>query len=285
MWPLAQCISSSREHQGSSAWCSSGIQRVTRTPLATSNKECQLSLSLFRSREQVSSLCHVTHHTPRIRGQRVTALTLTPSSSFNVADREDEDPHTGQVWENFAPYNLDQRGPPDVPNRFLQNAQWREDQGSVGYYAVSGLIRTHIVPVEFNQEHLCWVELRYNRRDGNWTAFRIAEHDLGLRIYFSDITPGERLRVLGAGGDDEESESNESQSQSEESPHRGDEPSSETDDTRETPAMVSEPEEICVHQPIDEEEMRLIQRAESLHIHDEPRIAATQVEEARVNCR
>ena len=109
-----------------------------------------------------------------------------------MADHEgEEDPHTGQVWENFEPYNLDQRGLPDIPNRFLQNTQWREDQGSNGYYARSGLVRTHIVPVEFNRDHLCWVELRYNRRDSNWTAFRIAEQDLGLRIYFSDITPEE----------------------------------------------------------------------------------------------
>src|ERR1700761_7458559 len=47
--------------------------------------------------------------------------------------------------------------------------------------------------------------------------------------------------------------------------------------------MESGPEEIRVQQPIGEEELHLIQRAESLHIHEEPRIAATQVEEIWVN--
>ena len=33
---------------------------------------------------------------------------------------QEEDPHTGQVWDNFNPYTLEQRGSQDVPNQFLQ---------------------------------------------------------------------------------------------------------------------------------------------------------------------
>src|ERR1700761_2507033 len=102
---------------------------------------------------------------------------------------QEEDPHTGQVWDNFAPYPLEQRGSQDVPNRFLKNTHWREDQGSDRYYT---------------RDHLCWVELHYSRRDGNWNAFCIAEADLGLQIPFSELTPEERLRLLGAGAVDEE---------------------------------------------------------------------------------
>src|SRR6201996_717523 len=157
---------------------------------------------------------------------------------------------------------------------------WREDQGSDGYYARLGLVRSHLTPVEFNRDHLCWVELRYSRRDGNWNAFRIAEADLGLQIPFSELTPEERLCLLGAGAAEEEDE----ESEHEESRSQEDVPSSsQTEENNETTDMESGPEEIRVQQPIGEEELRLIQRAESLHIHEEPRIAATQVEEVRVN--
>ena len=104
---------------------------------------------------------------------------------------QEEGSHTGQAWDSFTPYPLEQRGAQDVPNQFLQNAHWREDQGSNGYYARSGLVRSHLTPVEFDRDHLCWVELRYNRRDNNWNAFRIAEADLGLQIPFSELTPEE----------------------------------------------------------------------------------------------
>ena len=125
---------------------------------------------------------------------------------------QEEDPHTGQVWDNFTPYPLEQRGSQDVPNRFLQNVHWREDQGSDRYYARSGLVRSHLTPVEFNRDHLCWVELCYNRRDSNWSAFHIAEVDLGLQIPFRELTPEEQLCLLGAGATDEE--------ESEESEHK-----------------------------------------------------------------
>ena len=125
------------------------------------------------------------------------------------------------------------------------------------------------------------MELRYSRRDSTWNAFHIAEADLGLQIPFSELTPEEQLHLLGAGAAEEEDKE---ESENEDSRSQGDAPSSsQTEEHHETTDMESGPEEIRVQQPIREEELRLIQQAESLHIHEEPRIAATQVEEVWVN--
>ena len=163
---------------------------------------------------------------------------------------QEEKMHMGQVWDNFTPYPLEQRGSQDVPNRFLQSTHWREDQGSVGYYAQSRLVRRHLTPVEFNRDCLCWVELCYSNRDGVWTAFRIAEPDLGLQIPFSELTPEDHLHLLGGDAASED-----------ESPRiQGDKPSSsQTEENKKTTDMKSEPEEIRVQQPISKKELRLIQ--------------------------
>ena len=42
----------------------------------------------------------------------------------------EEDPTTANVWEDFVPYELEWRGPPTIPRRFLQSTHWQEDQGS-----------------------------------------------------------------------------------------------------------------------------------------------------------
>ena len=55
-------------------------------------------------------------------------------------------------------------------------------RGTLGYYAHSEHINDAAVAVEFNHEHLCWVEVRYSRSNDHWTAFRIAAPDLGLQI-------------------------------------------------------------------------------------------------------
>ena len=136
----------------------------------------------------------------------------------------------------------------------MQNAHWREDQGSIGYYARSGLVWRHLTPVEFNRDRLCWVKLCYSNRDSVWTAFRIAEPDLGLQIPFSELTPEECLSLLGGSAASKEGSEDESPRS------RGDEPSSsQTEENNETTDMESEPEEICMQQPIEEEELCLIQ--------------------------
>ena len=59
----------------------------------------------------------------------------------------------------FTPYNLEFRGANDVPARFQAQAQWEGHHSTgTGYYARS----THSndpIAVEFNHNHLAWVEI------------------------------------------------------------------------------------------------------------------------------
>ena len=120
-----------------------------------------------------------------------------------MATTESESTNTGQAWL-FEPYTLEFRGRNDVPARFLRGALWEDHQGTLGncrgtlgYYAHSVHINDAPVAVEFNHEHLCWVEVRYSRSNDHWTAFRIAAPDLGLHIPLGDLTSEELERVLG----------------------------------------------------------------------------------------
>ena len=99
---------------------------------------------------------------------------------------------TGGLWE-FTEYFLDQRGPQNVPQRFLKNAKWEEDYKThPGYFAGVGSLVVH---VEFNFDHLCWTEARYRRTERRWHIHRIAESELGLDIHLDELTPDEILQV------------------------------------------------------------------------------------------
>ena len=67
---------------------------------------------------------------------------------------------TGGLW-NFGEYFLDLQGPPNVPYKFLKNTRWENYRNILGYYALSGTLNQGLATVEFNYEHLCWVEVRY----------------------------------------------------------------------------------------------------------------------------
>ena len=66
--------------------------------------------------------------------------------------------------------------------------------GTEGYHTLS--ISDHneedqdLYPVEFNFDHLCWVEIRWNQ-EGHWEAFRAAGTDLGCDIPISETRLGE----------------------------------------------------------------------------------------------
>jgi hypothetical protein len=74
---------------------------------------------------------------------------------------------TQEIWEQeglFPAYNLDNRGPRNVPNEFMRTATWTTIDGVEGYYTRS-LLEPEVeagrfYPVEFNFEHCCWVEVR-----------------------------------------------------------------------------------------------------------------------------
>jgi hypothetical protein len=95
---------------------------------------------------------------------------------------------TAATWDLFERYNVATRGRNDVPPQFLKNAIWRDHQGRLGYYAESTLSPQAIVPVEFNEPHLCWVELCWRAHKDQWQAFRKAPEDLGLEIPIMELT-------------------------------------------------------------------------------------------------
>jgi hypothetical protein len=101
------------------------------------------------------------------------------------------------MWDLFERYNIATRGRNDVPPRFLKNTVWRDHQGRLGYYAESTLSPRVIVPVEFNDSHLCWVELRWRVHEDQWQAFRKAPEDLGLGIPITELTAQEVIQILG----------------------------------------------------------------------------------------
>ena len=110
---------------------------------------------------------------------------------------DDRDASTGDYWV-FQPYSLEFRGAQNVPERFLTSTTWDgHHSAGTGYYARS----THDplpIPVEFNPEHFTWVEVRRNREENNWMAFRIAADNLQLNIPLSVLEPDKITNLLRA---------------------------------------------------------------------------------------
>jgi hypothetical protein len=66
-----------------------------------------------------------------------------------------------------------------TPNRYYAQSSAPEESGIPVWY-----------PVEFNPEHICWVEVRWAEpagSEGYWQAFRIAGEDLGLDITQEEV--------------------------------------------------------------------------------------------------
>ena len=81
-----------------------------------------------------------------------------------------------------------------------------------GYYARS----THDnnpIPVEFNHNHLAWVEIQRDRSNNEWTAFRIVADNLQLSIPLSTLTEDELQNILRTLEGEESSESSEASEQ------------------------------------------------------------------------
>ena len=65
---------------------------------------------------------------------------------------------TEDYWV-FAPYNFEFRGANDIPARFCAQAQWEgHHNAETGYYA-RFIHDNNPIPVEFNHDHLAWVEI------------------------------------------------------------------------------------------------------------------------------
>ena len=117
-------------------------------------------------------------------------VTLRPRSIVASSTRT-----TKNAWD-FVPYTIESRGDQVVPEQYLKRARWcfSTYTGTEGYHTLS--ISDHneedhdLYPVEFNFDHLCWVEIRWNQ-EGHWEAFRPAGTDLGCDIPISETRLGE----------------------------------------------------------------------------------------------
>ena len=98
-----------------------------------------------------------------------------------------------ELWqdEGFTPYQIHRTTTQNVPLAFVKTTRWESEDDSLGYFARSTIVvegqGNPWVPVEWNSEHSCWVEIHWTHNgpgDGFWEAYQIARPELGL-----DITP------------------------------------------------------------------------------------------------
>jgi hypothetical protein len=104
---------------------------------------------------------------------------------------------TRELWasqgpfESYTIHGVPQR---NVPEDYVKRATWKTDIVPNRYYAQSIAPEESGIPtwypVEFNPEHICWVEVRWAEpagSEGYWQAFRIAGEDLGLDITQEEV--------------------------------------------------------------------------------------------------
>jgi hypothetical protein len=104
---------------------------------------------------------------------------------------------TRELWAQqgpFEPYIIHGITHQNIPAIYIKGAVWNEQSTPPRYHARSSTpeesaSRTWF-PVEFNEEHVCWVEVCLQEPAGSksyWQAFRIAGEDLGLDITQGDV--------------------------------------------------------------------------------------------------
>jgi hypothetical protein len=104
---------------------------------------------------------------------------------------------TRELWASqgpFEPYTVHRVPQQNVPEDYIKRAVWKTDTIPSRYYAQSSALEESGIPawypVEFNSEHICWVEIRWVEpagSEGYWQAFRIAGEDLGLDITQEEV--------------------------------------------------------------------------------------------------
>jgi hypothetical protein len=113
---------------------------------------------------------------------------------------------TRQLWASqgpFEPYTVHGVPQQNVPEDYIKAVVWKTDIVPNRYYAQSSAPEESGIPawypVEFNPEHICWVEVCWAEpagSEGYWQAFRIAGEDLGLDITQEEVE-GHIERILG----------------------------------------------------------------------------------------
>jgi hypothetical protein len=104
---------------------------------------------------------------------------------------------TRELWAQqgpFEPYTIHGVPQQNIPEIYIKGAIWNAQADPPRYVAQSSAPEESGTgtwfPVDFNEEHVCWVEVRLQEPAGSeayWQAFRIAGQDLGLDITQGDV--------------------------------------------------------------------------------------------------
>jgi hypothetical protein len=104
---------------------------------------------------------------------------------------------TRELWAQQGPFEVYTiHGVPqqNIPEVYIKGAVWNAQADPPRYVAQSSAPEESGTgtwfPVDFNEEHVCWVEVRLQEPAGSkayWQAFRIAGQDLGLDITQGDV--------------------------------------------------------------------------------------------------
>jgi hypothetical protein len=104
---------------------------------------------------------------------------------------------TRELWAQqgpFEPYTIHGVPQQNIPDIYIKGTVWNAQADPPRYVAQSSAPEESGTgtwfPVDFNEEHVCWVEVRLQEPAGSeayWQAFRIAGQDLGLDITQGDV--------------------------------------------------------------------------------------------------
>jgi hypothetical protein len=104
---------------------------------------------------------------------------------------------TRELWAQQGPfehYTIHDVPQQNIPEIYIKGAVWNAQSDPPRYVAQSSAPEESGTgtwfPVDFNEEHVCWVEVRLQEPAGSesyWQAFRIAGQDLGLDITQGDV--------------------------------------------------------------------------------------------------
>jgi hypothetical protein len=104
---------------------------------------------------------------------------------------------TRELWAQQGPfetYTIHGVPQQNIPEVYIKSAVWNAQSDPPRYVAQSRAPEESGTgtwfPVDFNEEHVCWVEVRLQEPAGSeayWQAFRIAGEDLGLDITQGDV--------------------------------------------------------------------------------------------------
>jgi hypothetical protein len=104
---------------------------------------------------------------------------------------------TRELWAQQGPFeHYTIHGVPqqNIPEIYIKGTVWNAQADPPRYVAQSSAPEESGTgtwfPVDFNEEHVCWVEVRLQEPAGSeayWQAFRIAGQDLGLDITQGDV--------------------------------------------------------------------------------------------------